>query len=67
MTEKPLGLKPLDYHADIMNMVEPIINLDIPTQQEEYIKKKIIEALDDCPKKKVGYLVMEMKDKGDVE
>jgi len=59
MTEKPLGLKPLDYHADIMNMVEPIINLDIPTQQEEYIKKKIIEALEDLPKpKKTGYLMM---------
>lgn len=59
MTEKPLGLKPLDYHADIMNIVEPIINLDIPTQQEEYIKKKIIEALEDLPKpKKTGYLMM---------
>lgn len=58
MTEKPLGLKPLDYHADIMN-IEPIINLDIPTQQEEYIKKKIIEALEDIPKpKKTGYLMM---------
>ncbi len=66
MTEKPLGLKPLDYHADIINIVEPIINLDIPTQQEEYIKKKIIEALEDLPKpNKTGYLVMEMKDKGD--
>ena len=62
MTEKPketpLGLKPLDYHADIMNMVEPIINLDIPTKQEEYIKKKIIEALKDTPPKKTGYLMM---------
>lgn len=59
MTEKRLGAKPLDYHADIMNMVEPIINLDIPTQQEEYIKKKIIEALEDIPKpKKTGYLMM---------
>ena len=67
MTEKPLGLKPLDYHADITNLVEPIIDLDNPTKQEEYIKKRIIEALEDCPKKKVGYLVMEMKDKGDVE
>ena len=58
MTEKPLGLKPLDYHADIMN-IEPIINLDIPPQQEEYIKKKIIEALEDIPKpKKTGYLMM---------
>ena len=59
MTEKQLGLKSLDYHADIMNLVEPIINLDIPTQQEEYIKKKIIEALEDLPKpKKTGYLIM---------
>ena len=59
MTEKPLGLRLLDYHADIINIVEPIINLDIPTQQEEYIKKRIIEALEDLPKpKKTGYLMM---------
>ena len=59
MTEKPLGLKPLDYHADIMNLVEPIIDLDNPTKQEEYIKKRIIEALEDLPKpKKTGYLMM---------
>ena len=59
MTEKPLGLKPLDYHADIMNIVEPIIDFDNPTKQEEYIKKKIIEALEDLPKpKKTGYLMM---------
>ena len=59
MTEKPLGLKPLDYHADIINIVEPIIGLDNPTKQEEYIKKRIIEALEDLPKpKKTGYLMM---------
>jgi len=52
LTDKPLGLKPLDYHADIMNIVEPIINLDSPTKQEEYLKKKIIEALEDIPKPK---------------
>ena len=44
MTKKPLGLKPLDYHADIINIVEPIIDLDNPTKQEEYLKR-IIEAL----------------------
>ena len=48
MTEKPLGLKPLDYHADIMNLVEPIIDLDNPTKQEECIKKRIIDALEDA-------------------
>ena len=59
MTEKLLGLKPLDYHADIMNLVEPIIVLDNPTKQEEYVKKRIIEALEDLPKpKKTGYLMM---------
>lgn len=59
MTKKPLGLKPLDYHADIINIFEPIINLDNPTKQEEYIKKRIIEALEDLPKpKKTGYLMM---------
>ena len=39
MTEKPLGLKPLDYHADIINIVEPIIDLDNPTKQEEELKR----------------------------
>ena len=58
MTEKLLGLKPLDYHADIVNMVEPIINLDKPTEQEEYIKQRIIEALEDLNPKKTGCLVM---------
>ena len=59
MTEKPLSLKPLDYHADIINIVEPIIDLDNPTKQEEYLKKRIIEALEDLPKpKKTGYLMM---------
>ena len=59
MTEKLLGLKPLDYHADIVNIAEPIINLDHPTNQEEYIKKRIIEALEDLPKpKKTGYLMI---------
>lgn len=54
MTEKPL-----DYHADIINIVEPIIVLDNPTKQEEYLKKRIIEALEDLPKpKKTGYLMM---------
>lgn len=59
MTEKPLGLKTLDYHADIMNIVEQMINLDNPTNQEEYIKKIIIGVLEDLPKpKKTGYLMM---------
>ena len=59
MSEKPLGLKPLDYHADIINIVEPIIVLDNPTKQEEYLKKRIIEALEDSAKpKKTGYLMM---------
>ena len=59
MTEKPLGLKPLDYHADIINIAEPIIDLDNHTKQEEYLKKRIIEALKDSPKpKKTGYLMM---------
>ena len=72
MTEKrlsdkePLGAKPLDYHVAFMNCIEPIV-IDNPTRQEEWAKKKIIEALEDLPKKKVGYLVMDMKDKGDME
>ena len=50
-------------------MVEPIINLDKPTEQEEYIKKRIIEALKDTER-----FIMICKDediieklKGDVE
>jgi hypothetical protein len=58
MTEKRLGAKPLDYHTDIINIVEPIIVLDNP-KQEEYLKKRLIEALEDLPKpKKTGYLMM---------
>ena len=72
MTEKrlpgkePLGLKPLEYHVDFANIFEPIV-IDNPTEQEEWAKKRIMDALNDVPKKKVGYLVMEMKEKGDVE
>ena len=59
MIKKLLGLKPLDYHADIINIVEPIIDLDNHTKQQEYLKKRIIEALEDLPKpKKTGYLMM---------
>ena len=59
MTKKPLGLKALDYHAEIMNIIEPIINPDNPINQEEFIKKIIIDALEDLPKpKKTGYLMM---------
>lgn len=68
MTEKRLGAKPLDYATDMfVNILEPPI-IDVPdqTKQEEWLKQRIISALDDCPKK-VGYLVMEMNDKGDVE
>ena len=43
------------------------IDVTNQTEQEKWLKKRIIDALDDCPKKKVGYLVMEMKDKGDFE
>lgn len=67
MTEKPLGLKPLDYATDMfVNTLEPIvIDVTDQTEQEKQLKQRVIDAI--CPKKKVGYLVMEMKDKGDVE
>jgi len=58
--KKPLGLKPLDYHADFSNIFEPII-VDDPTGHEEWIKKKVIEALDDVPKPKKGYLVRDLE------
>lgn len=59
MTKKTIGFEPLEYHIDIINIVEPIFVLDNPTKQEEYLKKRIIEALEDLPKpKKTGYLMM---------
>ena len=68
MTAKRLGAKPLDYATDMfVNTLEPIIDVTDQTKQEEWLKQRIIDALDDCPKKKVGYLVMEIKDKGDFE
>ena len=69
MTEKRLGAKPLDYATDMfVNTLEPpIIDVTNQTKQEEWLRQRIIDVLDDCPKKKVGYLVMEMKDKGDDE
>lgn len=69
MTEKRLGAKPLDYATDMfVNTLEsPIIDVTDQTEQEKLLKQRIIDALNDCPKKKVGYLVMEMKDKGDLE
>lgn len=69
MTGKRLGAKPLDYSTDMfVNTLEPlVIDVTDQTEQEKWLKQRIISALDDCPKKKVGYLVMEMKDKGDVE
>lgn len=61
MTEKRLGAKQLDYATDMfVNTLEPII-IDDQTEQEKQLKQRIIDA---CPKKKVGYLVMEIKDRG---
>lgn len=69
MTDKRLGAKPLDYATDMfVNILEPpVIDVTDQTEQEKWFKQRIIDALNDCPKKKVGYLVMEMKDKGDLE
>ena len=53
--KKPLGLKPFDLHVDLTNISEPII-IDDPNEQEKWMKKKVIEALEDVPKKK-GYLM----------
>ena len=43
--KKPLGLKPFDLHVDLTNIFEPII-IDDPTEQEKWMKKKVIEALE---------------------
>ena len=65
MGEKLLGAKPLDYATDIVNMLEPIV-IDVAdqTEQEKQLIQRVIDAVNDCPKKKKGYLVMEIKDKG---
>ena len=67
ISEKLLGAKPLDYATDIMNMLEPIIvDVTDQTEQEKHLKQRVIDAVNDCPEKKVGYLVMEIKDKGEI-
>ena len=64
MSEKPLGAKQLDYATDIVNILEPlIIDVTNQTEQEKQLKQRVIDAVNDCPKKKVGYLVMEIKDR----
>ena len=68
MSEKLLGAKQLDYATDIVNILEPII-IDVTdqTEQEKHLKQRVIDAVNDCPKKKTGYLIMEIKDKGERE
>lgn len=64
MTGKRLGAKQLDYARDIVNIFEPIvIDVTDQTEQEKHLKQRVIDAVNDCPKKKVGYLVMEIKDR----
>ena len=64
MSEKPLGARQLDYATDIVNIFEPlIIDVTDQTEQEKHLKQRVIDAVNDCPKKKVGYLVMEIKDR----
>ena len=64
MSEKPLGARQLDYATDIVNIIEPlIIDVTDQTEQEKHLKQRVIDAVNDCPKKKVGYLVMEIKDR----
>ena len=65
MSEKRLGAKQLDYATDMfVNTLEPIvIDVTDQTEQEKQLKQRVIDAVNDCPKKKVGYLVMEIKDR----
>ena len=65
MTEKRLGAKQLDYATDMfVNTLEPIvIDVTDQTEQEKQLKQRIIDAVNDCPKKKRGYLIMEIKDR----
>ena len=67
MSEKLLGAKQLDYATDIVNTLEPIvIDVTDQTEQEKQLKQRVIDAVNDYPEKKVGYLVMEIKDKGEI-
>lgn len=63
MTEKRLRAKELDYATGMfVNTLEPTI-IDV-TEQEKQYKQRVIDAvINDCPKNKIGYLVMEIKDK----
>lgn len=65
MSEKLLGAKQLDYATDMfVNTLEPlVIDVTDQTEQEKQLKQRVIDAVNDCPKKKVGYLVMEIKDR----
>ena len=64
MTGKRLGAKQLDYATDIVNILEPIvIDVTDQTEQEKQLKQRVIDAVNDSPKKKKGYLVMEIKDR----
>lgn len=64
MSEKRLGAKQLDYATDIVNILEPIvIDVTDQTEQEKQLKQRVIDAINDSPKKKKGYLVMEIKDR----
>lgn len=50
-----------------VNTLEPIvIDVTDQTEQEKHLKQRVIDAVNDSPKKKVGYLVMEIKDKGEI-
>ena len=64
MSKKRLGAKQLDYATDIVNILEPIvIDVTDQTEQEKQLKQRVIDAINDSPKKKKGYLVMEIKDR----
>ena len=65
MTGKRLGAKQLDYATDMfVNTLEPIvIDVTDQTEQEKQLKQRVIDAVNDSPKKKKGYLVMEIKDR----
>ena len=64
MSEKRLGAKQLDYATDIVNILEPlVIDVTDQTEQEKQLKQRVIDAINDSPKKKKGYLVMEIKDR----
>ena len=56
-----------DCIKEMQKLIDDGVKVDLivtdQTEQEKHLKQRVIDAVNDCPKKKVGYLVMEIKDR----